>query len=124
MSDHVELATDDLTYWGRHRFLLLIAIAISIAFALVGISLALYASSGAAQLDLSRPDYSSVSRQAVTNDNDFENFSAFGQIDNETLDDFRKLYVKQATKSKAVDAFNGDPLNPDVLELSDQAQTE
>lgn len=121
MNDHTELAPDDLSFWGMHRFLLLMAGAITIALTLVGISMALYASSGAAQLDLSRPDYQSVSRQAVKNDDDFENYPAFGQIDQKSLSEFKALYSKQSTKSQAVDAFSGDPLNPDALEISAQA---
>jgi hypothetical protein len=33
-----------------------------------------------------------------------------------------KLYDTQAAKAKAVDAFNGDPLNPEVLEFGTTAE--
>jgi hypothetical protein len=110
--------SEDLSYWGQHRFLLMISMSIIIALTLVGISMTLYVTSGAAQLDLSRPGYRAVSDQVVSGDTSFENYSATGDINQDTLNEFRALYEKQADKAKAVDAFNGDPLNPDVLELS------
>lgn len=118
MDEQIEVALEDLSFWDKHRFLLLIALTVSIALVLVGISMALYASSGTAQLDLSRPGYRSVSSQAVNTDSDFENYAIFGQIDKSALAEFNALYQKQAVKAKAVDAFSGDPLDPDVLEIS------
>lgn len=108
----------ELTFWGRHRFLLLIGISITIALVLVAISMELYASSGAAQLDLSRPGYSAVTSQAVNTDSDFKNYAPVGQLDASSIGEFKALYDKQATKAKAVDAFSGDPLDPTVLEIS------
>jgi len=123
MDDHSEELSVELSFWDKHRFLLLIAITIAIALFLVGVSMALYASSGAAQLDLSRPGYRAVSSQAVNSDSDFKNYSPFGQLDKAALDEFNALYSKQASKAKAVDAFSGDPLDPDALEISAPAPT-
>lgn len=118
MDNKLEVAEGELSFWDQHRYLLLIATSIAIAMFLVGVSMALYTSSGAAQLDLSRPGYSAVTSQAVKNDNDFENYSNSGDIDKASVDEFRALYDRQATKAKAVDAFKGDPLDPAALELS------
>lgn len=118
MDEYSEVLPEDLSFWDKHRFQLLITITITVALLLVGISMALYASSGAAQLDLSRPGYRAVSSQAVDSDSDFENYAPFGQIDQAAIKEFNALYEKQASRAKAVDAFSGDPLNPDVLELS------
>ncbi len=120
MEDNNQVPIGELSFWDRHRFPLLLAITIGIALFLVGTSMALYASSGAAQLDLSRPGYRAVSSQALKSDNDFEGYSATGKMDQSAIDTFRALYTKQASKAKAVDAFSGDPLNPDVLEISPQ----
>jgi len=113
-----ELSVDDQTFWGHHRIALLIVISIAISLVLVGVSLALYASSGAAQLDLSRPGYRAINDQSADNDAGFENYSPTGNIDQKSIDEFQRLYDQQALKAKAVDAFGGDPLNPDVLEIS------
>jgi len=118
MDDKVEMPQTELSFWDQHRYLLLIAISIAIAMFLVGVSMALYTNSGAAQLDLSRPGYSAVTSQAVKNDNDFDNYSNSGALDKTSIDEFRTLYDRQATKAKAVDAFKGDPLDPAALELS------
>lgn len=107
-----------ITFWDMHQFSLLVILAITASLVLVGVSLALYASSGAAQLDLSRPGYKTIISQGTTDTNDFENYSPSGALDQESMDEFRVLYGKQADKAKAVDAFSGDPLNPDVLEIS------
>lgn len=118
MDEHDEAAMENLSFLSQHRFLLLVALTIGLSIVLVGISMALYASSGTAQLDLSRPGYRSVSSQAVNNDSDFKNYAASGQIDQDALSEFNTLYKEQALKAKAVDAFGGDPLNPEALEIS------
>ena len=107
-------------FWVRHRFLLLIIATIVISLILVSISLAAYNISGTAQLDLSRPGYQSVSDQ-VQRDDAIDGYSAFGDVTLKTIDEFTELYDAQANKAKAVDAFNGDPLNPEVLEFTDPA---
>ena len=118
MDNQAEVVDLELSFWDQHRYLLLIAVSISLAMFLVGVSMALYASSGAAQLDLSRPGYSAVTSQVLKNNNDFEDYSSSGDINKTSIDEFRVLYERQATKAKAVDAFRGDPLDPAALELN------
>jgi hypothetical protein len=78
----------------------------------------IYYSSGAAQLDLSRPGYKGVRSQAVNSDSDFQNYSNTGPINQSAISEFKLLYGQQAEKTKAVDAFGGDPLNLDALGIS------
>ena len=120
MEDHLdsELLSNDQTFWGHHRIAALVIVSIIVSLMLVSVALALYASSGAAQLDLSRPGYRAVSGQTADNNEGFENYSASGPINQASIDEFQKIYDQQATKAKAVDAFSGDPLNPDSLEIS------
>ena len=113
-----ELLSNDQTFWGHHRIAALVIASITVSLLLVSVALALYASSGAAQLDLSRPGYRAISSQAADTNEGFENYSASGPITQASIDEFQKLYDQQATKAKAVDAFSGDPLNPDYLEIS------
>jgi hypothetical protein len=105
-----------MTFWAKHRFMLLIFCTIVLALILTVISVSVYNLSGAAQLDLSRPGYQSVSDQVETN-NSIQEYSPFGAVNKTTVDEFTKIYDEQAAKAKAVDAFNGDPLNPEVLEF-------
>jgi hypothetical protein len=117
--DHFDDTTpQNLGFWEQHRFILLIAITMITSFFLVVISMALYASSGAAQLDLSRPGYKSVTSQAIDSSASFENYPATGKLDSTAIKDFKTLYDSQAANAKAVDAFSGDPLSPDVLGIS------
>lgn len=93
-------------------------VSVSLALLLVVVSMTIYDKSGAAQLDLSRPGYVSVRAQSITNDNDFQSFSSTGSIDKKSINEFKKLYDKQAEKVKTFDAFGGDPLSTDSLGIS------
>lgn len=110
-------------FFGTHRFMVLIAATIIIAIGLTVISVAVYYTSGSSQLDLSRPGYTSVSSK-VDREDTVTGYSAYGDVNRQTIDEFTKLYDTQAAKAKAVDAFNGDPLNPEVLEFGDPASSE
>lgn len=102
--------------WQRHRFLVLIGATIVISLFLVGVALALYASSGAAQLDLSRPGYVSVRGKAVQSD-DFEGFSPSGTVDKNALRQFRSLYEQQSKETTNVDSFGGDVMSDKALSI-------
>jgi hypothetical protein len=113
-------ALAELSFWDRHRLSLLLIITVTIALVMTGISVVIYNSTGAAQLDLSRPGYRSVSSQVEKTD-EIDTYSATGPVNKDTIQEFMKLYDAQASKAKAVDAFNGDPLNPEVLEFGTPA---
>jgi len=81
---------------------------------MTSISLALYKSSGAYQLDLSRPGFTDV-RSQVEKDDSFQNYSSAGAIDQAAITSFKDAYSEQASKAQAVDAFSGDPLSPENL---------
>jgi hypothetical protein len=118
MDNPKDAETAELSFWDQHRYLLLIAISVVIAMFLVSVAMAMYNSSGAAQLDLSRPGYSAVTSQAIKNDNDFENYQTTGSLDKSAIDEFRSLFDRQAAKATTVDAFSGDPLDPAALDLT------
>lgn len=102
--------------WQKHRFLVLVGATISVALVLVAVALVLYNSSGAAQLDLSRPGYISV-REKVVSSEGFESFPSTGEINEETLKQFRKLYKEQAEEAIAVDSFGGRVMSDESLSL-------
>lgn len=111
---------EPMGFWAQHRFFLLIIATIFISLVLVVVSMILYNVSGDSQLDLSRPGYQSVSNQ-VERGSDIEGFEASGTVTIEVIDEFLNLYDEQAAKATAVDAFNGDPLNPELLEFANTA---
>lgn len=118
MADPIIVEPDtEMAFWDKHRLSLLLVITVGIALVLTVISMFAYTASGTAQLDLSRPGYQSVSDKVERTDKTTE-YSAFGDVSKDSISEFIKLYDQQAKKTKSVDAFNGDPLNPEVLEFS------
>lgn len=107
---------EPLNRWQQHRFMLLIAATIGISLFLVSVALALYASSGAAQLDLSRPGYKSVREQAVRSDT-FTGFPSSGPITQDTINQFRSLYDQQMKEATNVDSFGGNVMSDQALSL-------
>jgi hypothetical protein len=118
-----QLAIDEssLSPWQRHKFMVLIGLTIVTSLFLVGVALALYASSGAAQLDLSRPGYKSVREQAVRSDS-FEGFSASGSVDKDALNEFRNLYDSQSKQATNFDSFGGDVMSDKTLSIDAPAK--
>lgn len=100
--------------WYRKQLLIFIGCSIVIAFLLVLVSMALYASSGAAQLDLSRPGYKSVQNE-VSRDDTFESFPATGTVTNDTLKQFLDLYNRQTKSVDSNGSFTADTLGDQAL---------
>jgi hypothetical protein len=104
--------------WYRHQLVFFISGSIIVALMLVLVSMALYASSGAAQLDLSRPGYKSVQNQLDQSDT-FESFPSSGAVTGKTLDDFLKLYQKQVKPVDNSDVFSPNTLDDQALGIDD-----
>lgn len=100
----------------RSDIVLFITGSVAIAFVLVMVSMALYNSSGAAQLDLSRPGYKSVQDQVSRTDN-FESFPATGPVTNAILDQFRNLFDRQVKPVDNADAFSPAALEDQALSI-------
>jgi len=115
-------AIEPLSFWDRHRFLLLIGLTITVALGLVSVSLVMYNVSGAALLDFSRPGFQSVASQADKSSADFKTYSASGPVNAKTIQEFQTLYDAQAKSVKSVDAFGGDPLNADTIEFGSETK--
>ncbi|HEU5121718.1 MAG TPA: hypothetical protein VFT59_02640 [Candidatus Saccharimonadales bacterium] len=105
-----------LSKWQQNKFLWMVGGSVVAALFLVGVALALYASSGAAQLDLSRPGYQSVRQQAAQDDS-FDGFPATGTLDDKAIEQFRKLYDERAKQATGVDSFGGDVLSDKSLSI-------
>ncbi len=118
-----EAKAKSMTLIGQHRFIALIVGSIVVALLLVAVAMALYATSGTAQLDLSRPGYKTVRDQVKQVDN-YEGFSASGDIDQKTLDEFKKLYDAQAKDATSVDAFSPVLLSDEALGIDAPVATQ
>lgn len=104
--------------WYRQELTVFIVGSVLIAFVLVVISMALYASSGAAQLDLSRPGYTAVRGELEQTDS-FEGFSSSGPVTRGTLDQFLTLYGQQSKPVTNEDAFSPNSLEDQALGIDD-----
>ncbi|MFZ2125697.1 MAG: hypothetical protein WA087_02650 [Candidatus Saccharimonadales bacterium] len=115
--NHMTAAIDGITKNSKRRFVAMIIGSIIVAFILVLVSMHIYNSSGAAQLDLSRPGYVSVRSQANDGGEDI-NYSNKGAIDQSAIDEFQEIFSEQVKNVKSVDAFGGDPLSAKSLGLT------
>ena len=79
------------------------------------IAIAMYNTSGAAQVDLSRPGFQEVRKQAAR-DAAPETYSTEGSVTKESLDEFKKMY--QQRRSKIADGtFDPNVLSDESLQL-------
>lgn len=91
--------------------------AILLAGALVLVSMRMYYVSGAAQLDLSRPEYVSV-RSQINQEKKKKTSDLFdtqGEITEEVLEEFLTIYKDQAAKALDMNAFSNDVLSDEAL---------
>jgi hypothetical protein len=109
--------------WYRKELFIFIGGSIIVAFFLVVISMALYTSSGASLLDLSRPGYKSVQKEVNDTDN-FEAFSSDGTVTKATLDQFQQLYQKQVKPVVNSIDFDSAPLGDQALSIEDPVSGE
>lgn len=109
----------------RHQFFLLIIGAIVAAIILVLIALSLYTSSGAEQLDLSRPGISSAVREQASNasnkEDAFNGFSSSGPINQKVLSEFNALYQRELDQANGINAFGNDVLSDQSLQIQPKA---
>lgn len=104
----------------KNRFVVLIIASIIVSLLLVSVALALYARSGAAQVDLSRPGYSGV-RNQVSENQDSITFQSSGSIDKEVLDAYEKLYNKTADQLTSVETFESVTLSDETLRINENS---
>lgn len=117
MSDEPHAAIEQVK---DHRFIVFVASSIVIAIILVTIAMGLYASSGASQLDLSRPGYAAI-RNEIKDDPIFVGFPADGELDSKAFKEFGILYDEKMKEVLSVDAFGGDVLSPQSLQIDQKS---
>jgi hypothetical protein len=108
----------------NHRLTVLVVATIVIALISTGIGLHLYSVGGAAQLDLSRPDYEGVNKivDKTKKDIKYVEYPATGPVNDTTLREFDALFLAQKANVHQIDAFGGDPLSPESLLFDEQPQ--
>ena len=103
----------------RHQLTLLIIGTIVVTIIFTGVGLNMYHTSGAAQLDLSRPGYERAREIVREDDAIFEEYPATGTLDRESFLQFKQLLEKHRDNMNTIDAFGGDPMALDALGIDE-----
>lgn len=101
----------------KYRMPIFLALVVVVAIVLLTFSMRIYYTSGAYQLDLSRPEYKGVRSKITKNNGQNGAFSAQGEISDKVLEDFLKRYKKEATEIRDAKPFQGDVLDDEQLGL-------
>lgn len=106
----------------RHRIIYGITAALLITMLLTTISMALYISSGASRLDLSRPGYERV-RTEVRQNTEEEAFSATGPINSDVANEFQSRFTRHRTTLTKLDTFGTNSLDDTQLQIAPKSDT-
>lgn len=106
----------------RHRIIYGITGALLISMLLTAISMALYISSGASRLDLSRPGYEGVRTEVQRSDNE-EAFSATGPVNTEAVNDFQARFSRHRATLTKLDTFGTNALDDTQLQIAPESET-
>ena len=107
----------------RHRITFGVALALGIATVLTMASMALYVSSGASRLDLSRPGYEKA-RSEIGVDGKETDFSPTGPVSTSALNDFQTRFNKQRDMQSKLGNYGSTALDDNELQLVDTGTTE
>lgn len=105
----------------RHRIIYGIIAALLIAMLLTAVSLALYVSSGASRLDLSRPGYERV-RTEVSQGTQEEAFSSTGPMNSSVAEDFQQRFTKHRDILSKLDTYGTNALDDTELQIAPDNQ--
>lgn len=94
-----------------------VALALVVSVAMTGVSMWIYAASGAIKLDLSRPGYEKVRQEVTANDDSQQPYPSSGALTPEALKDFRERLDKSQADLNGAGNFNGDTLTDKNLGL-------
>lgn len=101
----------------RHTIIYGISGALLVTILLTTISMALYVSSGASRLDLSRPGYEGV-RETVQRDASEVTFSSTGSLDTDVAKDFQKRFSERRTQLGKLGNYGSNALDDDQLQIA------
>lgn len=105
-----------LSKWQHSKLYVLLVGVIFVSLILVTVAMNIYNSSGASQIDMSRPGFSSV-QKAVKDDNNTTSFPASGQFDQQSFKDFYKMYDERVKALESINAYNPAAVQDDAYNL-------
>lgn len=104
----------------RHRITYGIGFALLISMLLTAVGMALYVSSGASRLDLSRPGYEAV-RSEVSQSEGETDFSSSGPMNSAVANDFQKRYTARRETLNKLDTFGTNALDDTELQIAPES---
>ena len=105
--------------WQHSRLYALLVGVIAISLVLVTVAMSIYNSSGANQIDMSRPGFSSVQNK-VKEDNLTQAFASSGQFDEKSFKDFYKMYDERISALRSINAYDPAATKNDAYTLLPQ----
>ncbi len=111
-------SSDAKINWNQYKFILLIVGVITISLILVSISMWLYAKSGAAYVDLSRPEYQSI-REKAKEEKKVKTFANSGALNEKAYKQFYDEYDLRIEEINNSNSFNTQSLSDELLQISD-----
>lgn len=111
-------------YWQKiqrfvidHQFLMMISGALIVAIIATGVNIWFYVSSGAINVDLSRPGYEAVRKETVDDPSMQQTFSSDGELTQQVRDDFLVQIDILQNNLKQMNDFSNDSLSDKALNL-------
>lgn len=100
----------------NYKFVLMITIVTLAAIILSGLSIYIYISTGAVNIDLSRPGYEKNREDTAYNEDEIP-FSNSGPINNEVVDDFNQRIEKLQNELAGMNNFSAEAMSDEALGL-------
>ena len=99
---------------GRMNLMILLIGSVLVSGIMVGVGLWLYKSTGAIQLDLSRPGYEREDPEVVAGEREWD-FSVTGEVDGEVIDGFLEELEGKMEVVQGMGAFSERSLSDEAL---------
>jgi hypothetical protein len=102
----------------NYQFAAMICAAVGLTAILTTISIFIYVSSGAINIDLSRPGYEKIRGETLADDSEAQ-FLPSGPIDEDVLSDINNRLENLQTKLNSMNNFSSDVISDEALYLAE-----
>jgi hypothetical protein len=102
----------------RYQFVAMIALAVLIAMVSTIASIWVYTSSGAINLDLSRPGYEDIREETYATEPKTQ-FQSSGPIDKNAIEDFNSRIEDLQNEINSMNNFSGDVMSDEALGIAE-----
>jgi hypothetical protein len=103
---------------GRYQFAAMIVAAVLLTALMTTISIGVYVSSGAINIDLSRPGYEKI-RAETSSEVSESQFLSSGPIDRAAVDDFNARLEALQTELSSMNNFSNDVISDEALGIAE-----